>query len=99
MGVLCTTLLRSLDPVSNEALFVATGAFCSTPVDSLRTLTNEMSLEYRRNFLSLRYFYEIKGHLDHPASRPLSSLRDRTLFRNRQIALPLAFRIDDLIIN
>ena len=83
--------------MSNEALHVATGAFCSTPVDSLRTLTNEMSLEYRRNFLSLRYFYKIKGHIDNPASRSLS-LHERTLFRNRQIALPLAFRIDDLLI-
>ena len=97
-GSACTTLLRSLDLVLNEAFRVVIGAFCSTPVDSLRTLTNEMNLEYRRKILSLRYFYKIKGHLDNPASRSLLSLHDRTLFRNRRIALPLAFRVDDLIV-
>ena len=59
-GSACTPLLKSLDPVLNKALLVPTGAFCSTPVDSLRILTNEMSLECRRHFL-LNYVTSIKA--------------------------------------
>ena len=43
-----------LEPVANECIRIATGAFRSTPIKSLNITANEMSLEDRRQQLSLK---------------------------------------------
>ena len=48
------TLLKSLDTVANEAMRIATGAFKSTPIESLQVLVQEPALLYRREELLLR---------------------------------------------
>ena len=46
------TLLKPLNAIVNEALHIATGAFKSTPIESLYILASEMSLEHRREYLT-----------------------------------------------
>ena len=61
------TALKTLDPIANEAMRVATGAFRSTPIQSLEVLTGEPGLELRRELLTLRYFIKIRATLSNPA--------------------------------
>ena len=82
------TLLNSLNVITTEAIRIATGAFKSTPTKSLYLLANEMKLQYRREYISLRYFYKIKSLTNNPATPHLIPLAYRTLFRNKEIAMP-----------
>ena len=91
------TLLKPLNAIVNEALRIATGAFKSTPIESLYVLANEMSLDYRREYLTLRYFYKTKSHISNPATPHLIPLAYRTLFRNKGIAMPLNLRTQEMI--
>ena len=77
------TLRKLLITVATEAIRIATGAFKSTPVETLYILANEMNLENRRNYLALRYFYKIKSQLDNPANKFLIPIPYRTLFQNK----------------
>ena len=79
------TLLRTLDTVSTEAIRIAVGAFRSTPVTSLYTLVNEMTLQERRDYLTLRYYLKIRGNPGNPATAAVFSAHDDLLFRHRGI--------------
>ena len=61
------TALKTLEPIANEALRVATGALKSTPIQSLEVLTDEPGLGLRRELLILRYFIKIRANLSNPA--------------------------------
>ena len=50
-------LLRMLEPIQNEALRLATGAFKSSPIPSLQVETNFMPLNSRRELLTLQYYF------------------------------------------
>ena len=54
--------LDKLKTVVTDALRISTGAFKSTPTDSLHILANEMKFSHRRDYLSLRYFYKSKSN-------------------------------------
>ena len=66
------TELQKLDVVANEALRIATGAFASTPVESLYVLANESKLAERRETLSMRYYLKIKSQLSSPVGPCIS---------------------------
>jgi len=61
-GSASVTSLQSLDSITTEALRIATGAFKSTPTDTLYALANEMPPDIRREFLSLRYYLKPEAH-------------------------------------
>ena len=54
-------VLSQLDPVNNEALRICTGAFKSSPIDSLHAESGEMPLKLRRTLLSLQFFVHIEA--------------------------------------
>ena len=56
-----------------------------------------MKLKRRRNYLILRYFYEIKGNINNPAPQQLIPLCYRTLFLNKGIYLPLNLRTQKVL--
>ena len=60
-------LLKTLDTVVSEALRISTGAFRTTPIQSLHILANEPHPTHRRTMLLLRYFYKMKSHINNPA--------------------------------
>jgi ribonuclease HI len=55
-GSASKTALKMLDPVHHQALRLATGAFRTSPCESLYVEANEPSLSDRRKMLSLQYY-------------------------------------------
>ena len=66
--------LHLLDVVATEALRIATGSLRSTPVESLHVLSHELPLDLRRDYLSFRYYYEIKRQPNNPVHRSVIPL-------------------------
>jgi ribonuclease HI len=93
----CTTTKALLDPIENEGLRIATGAFKSTPICNLQIITNQMPLELRRLQLSVKYYYKMRSHIYNPAFHATIPPTDRLLFHNKNLPLPLAIRVNDFI--
>ena len=87
--------LASLDVVNNEALRIATGAFKSTPVESLYVLAEEMPPHQRREYLSMRYYLKLKASLHNPANKCITN-RNETPLRNHNQA-PFVIRTTDIL--
>ena len=50
-GSAATSIINTLNLTAKETLRLATGAFKSTPTESLHILANEMKLNHRRDYL------------------------------------------------
>jgi len=96
-GSAAETTLNSLNPVVTEVLRLATGAFKSTPRDSLHVLADELPLDLRREKLALRYYYKTRSIIDNPAHKHVVPLHYRNLFMNKHLPLPLSHRTQNLI--
>ena len=84
--------LKILKTTCNEALRIATGAFKSSPVESLYILTDELKPETRRDYLALRYYVKLRSSLSNPAHPCITSNND-LLFRNTNQTPPYSGRI------
>ena len=62
-GTANKTLLESLEAIQNDAIRIATGAFRTSKVESLRVIANEQSLQQRREELILRYYFKLKFYI------------------------------------
>ncbi|XP_055944481.1 uncharacterized protein LOC129975443 [Argiope bruennichi] len=60
------TVLQKLDPVHHNALRLCSGAFRTSPVQSLYVDCFETSLEFRREILSLHYYFRTESNTQHP---------------------------------
>lgn len=81
----CKTKLQKLDRVHNLGLRICTGAFRTSPVESIYVDSNQLPLALRREELGLRYVHRLRSSVDNPAisvfrqcdssrfARPLSS--------------------------
>ena len=61
-GTATTSALRMLDTVHHQGLRICTGAFRTSPVDSLYVESGEPSLSDRRRSLQLQYYIRSKRH-------------------------------------
>ena len=59
--------LAVLDPIANQGLRLCSGAFRTSPIESLQVETGEPSLETRRLKLSLQYYKKMKANPENPA--------------------------------
>ena len=66
-GTASSANLRQLDSIHNAGLRLALGAFCTSPVSSMYTETNETPLEERRLKLSMHYYLKTRACTDNPA--------------------------------
>ena len=73
--------LNKIDIVTNEALRIASGAFKSSPIDSLYVICDEMKPSERRDLLTIRFFLKLKSSLNNPATK-FTTNRNETLLRN-----------------
>lgn len=87
--------LNPLDIIVREALRISTGAFRSTPVDSLHSLSGEGTLQERRDYLALRYYFKIRAHLANPSFRAVTNTSNSLIFSNRNLPKPLNLRIQE----
>ena len=76
-GTALNTNLRQLDNIHNTGLRLALGAFCTSPVSTLYTETNEAPLEERRLKLSMNYYIKTRDCIENPAHHSLHEF-DRT---------------------
>ncbi|GBO43134.1 putative RNA-directed DNA polymerase from transposon X-element [Araneus ventricosus] len=60
------SVLQKLDPIHHAALRICSGAFRTSPVQSLYVDCFEPALNYRRQMLSLHYYFRIKSNTYHP---------------------------------
>ena len=65
-GTASNANLRQLDSIHNSGLRLALGAFCTSPVSSLYTETNEAPLEERLK-LSMHYYLKTRACINNPA--------------------------------
>ena len=81
-----------LEPIANECIRMATGPFKSTPVKFLNIIANETSLEDRRQWLSVKYFYKMKSQLNNPTFEATITPSSELLFQHKQLPAPFAIR-------
>ena len=89
----CKTKLHELDVLHNAGLHICSGAFRTSPVESIYVDTDELPLDLRRQELGLRYITRLKSGIDtNPAFRILTQCNiDK--FNKPSLPKPLQIRI------
>ena len=64
-------ILKKLDPVHNAGIRLCTGAFKSSPIESLYAESGEQSLYYRRTQLALQYYLRCRQSMNHNVIEPI----------------------------
>ena len=88
----CVSKLKELDVVHNAGLRICSGAFKTSPVESLYVDNEELPLDLRREELGLRYFMKLKGLPDNPASSVIRQCDPRK-FESTRASKPFTVRI------
>ena len=70
-GSASDALLKQVEVLQNEALRISSGAFRSSPINSLQILLNEPPLTERRTDLICRYFFKMKSFINNPVHNTL----------------------------
>jgi hypothetical protein len=97
-GSAARTTLEPLSIIANNAMRITTGAFRSTPIETLNVLANELPLPLRREKLSLQYYFKIRSLINNPALSKLTNISDKRLFAaKKNICPPLSLRVDNLM--
>ncbi|GFY10547.1 RNase H domain-containing protein [Trichonephila clavipes] len=81
-GSACNSTLRKLDPVHHFALRIS-GAFHTSPVQSLYVHCNQLLLDIRRRKLCLAYYFKILSVPSHPLQNVYMSSSMKRLFDAR----------------
>jgi hypothetical protein len=66
-GAARTSYIKALDTIYHQGLRLCTGAYRTSPVDSLYVEANEPHLDLRRIKLLLQYIVKLKTNPDNPA--------------------------------
>ena len=89
------TKLKELDVVHNMGLRICTGAFRTSPVESLYVDSHQMPLDLRRQELGLRYTMRLKSSRENPTYEILAQC-DSSRFRKKS-SVPFQIRqLDEL---
>ena len=88
----CDSKLKELDVVHNMGLRICSGAFRTSPVESLYVDTHQLPLDLRREELGLRYLMRIKSNIDSPSNKVIRQL-DESKFKSRS-SVPFQVRLN-----
>ena len=80
--------LAVLDPIANQGLRLCSGAFRTSPIESLQVETGEPSSVTRRLKLSLQYYVKMKAHPENPAYSCVVNPEYKRLFINKPGTIP-----------
>ncbi|GFV17018.1 probable RNA-directed DNA polymerase from transposon X-element [Trichonephila clavipes] len=83
-GSACNSTLQKLDPVHHLALRIGSGAFRTSPVQSLYVNCHQLPLDLRRRKLSLAYYFKILSVPSHPLQNVYMSTSMMRLYDARQ---------------
>ena len=90
----CKTKLGELNVVHNLGLRICTGAYRTSPVESLYIDSNELPLDLRREELGLRYIQRLKSSQGNPARDILKENEcNRQLFHKPRSSKPFQVRL------
>ena len=84
--------LNCLNPVANEALRIATGAFKTSPIRSLEVLANEPPLQLRRDLHLINHFYKMRANLRNSARNISVQQNNTLLYKNKRKIPPIGIR-------
>jgi ribonuclease HI len=92
------SVLKKLDPVHHSALRICSGAFRTSPVESLYADCCEAPLDLRRKILSLHYHFRLSSHKNHPLhNHPFSAYLTR-LYNHRPSSIPpFYYRVKNIL--
>ncbi|GFU72588.1 probable RNA-directed DNA polymerase from transposon X-element [Trichonephila clavipes] len=82
-GSACNSTLKKLDPVHHMALRICSGAFRTSPVESLYVNCHQLPLDLRRRKLSLAYYFKILSVPSHPLQNVYMSTSMKRLYDAR----------------
>lgn len=89
--------LKILDPVHHLGIRLATGAFRTSPIQSLYVESNQWSLHLQRSYSSFIYFIKVRANIKHPSYSTINDMTAATLFHNRPAARkPFSLRVRNL---
>ena len=90
--------LKKLEPIQNQALRLALGAFHTSPIPSLNALCSEPPLSVRRTKLYLSYSSKLVGNPQNPAYKKIfkNTYKDKDFIR-KSIIKPMACRMKEHI--
>ena len=103
------TYLKSLHTIQNCALRIATGAFRTTPIDSLHAATSVLPPKYATHYKQLNFYLRLVVNVTHPLHGSIidqedldeRAILDRTpvkSFLARAHALHLLYRLDTSLV-
>ncbi|GBM53583.1 RNA-directed DNA polymerase from mobile element jockey [Araneus ventricosus] len=93
-----SSALRRLDTVHHSALRICSGAFRTSPVESLYTICHQLPLHLRRKKLSLQYYFRALSHSQHPTSHMTLPATLRRIYNARPShILPFCERVKSII--
>ena len=87
------SLLKQLDVAHNLGLRICTGAFRTSPVESIYVDTDEIPLDLRREELGLRYMTRIKSSSKNPSLKILGSC-NMNLYKKPRSSKPFHVRLN-----
>lgn len=89
--------LKMLDPIHHLGIRLATGAFRTSPVQSLYVESNEWSLNLQRSYDTFTYFLKVNAQPEHPVYPAVNDTQCATLFHNRPtVREPFSLRVRKL---
>lgn len=89
--------LKRLNPIHNHGLRLATGAYRTSPVESLYVESDEPCLEHRRALLTVSYVLRIRSKPSHICHTIVSHISTRILYNNRPHTIrPLLLRFEEI---
>ena len=90
----CKTKLKELDVVHNMGLRICSGAFRTSPVESIYVDTNELPLQLRREEQGLRYITRTKSSPQNPSFKVLGDCNSRK-FTGSRSSKPFQIRLNE----
>ncbi|GBO37413.1 putative RNA-directed DNA polymerase from transposon X-element, partial [Araneus ventricosus] len=87
-GSAAKTVLQSLDSVHHQGLRLISGAFRTSPVQSLYVMTGELPLQLRREKQCIKYYFKVKSNRRHPMYDRILSPILGTLYANKPSYIP-----------
>lgn len=94
----CKTTLKELDVVHNMGLRICSGAFRTSPVESIYVDTDHLPLDLRRQELGLRYVARMKSAPKNPSFQLLKET-DSRIFSGTRASKPFQIRLNEDVRN
>ena len=92
----CKTLLNKLDVVHNTGLRICSGAFKTSPIESIYVETGQLPLDLRREELAFRYMMRVRSSANNPSSEVFEKVAPDRLYGPNS-SKPLPTRLEEEI--